>query len=56
MMLIQLLMKLLVFARQLMNSAKTVLKSKEEANIENAGGLIRTTQVIYRKKKTEEEV
>ena len=55
-MMIQLLMKLLVFARQLMNSAKTVLKSKEEANTENVDGPTKTIQAICRKKKIEDEV
>ena len=53
---IQLLMKLLVFSRQLMNSAKTVLKSKEEANTENVDGLTKIILAIYRKKKNDEEV
>ena len=49
-------MKLLAFVRQLINNAKTVLKSKEEANTENADGPTKTIQAICRKKKTEEGV
>ena len=49
-------MKLLAFVRQLINNAKTVLKSKEEANTENVDGLIRIILAIYRKKMIEEVI
>ena len=48
-------MKLLAFASQQMNHAKTVFKSVEEASGGTADGHIKTTQAICRKKKIEEE-
>ena len=52
----QFLMKLLAFARQLMNNVKIVFRSKKEASIEIADGHTKITQVICRKKKIEENV